>query len=97
QELQMWLRCLQQADLMPQVVDITPCALLAMADAAGLPADAVLLHRLDDHWLWAAPRSAAFACGVLREPEAEDAGRALAAVRAANGDAQVVYYSSVLD
>lgn len=97
QELQMWLGCLQQADLSPQVVDITPCALLTMAEAAGLPPEAVLLHRLDDHWLWAAPRSGAFACGVLREPEIGDAERALAAVLAANAGAQTLYYSSVLD
>jgi len=47
QELQQWLHCLHQADLQPQVVDITPYALRVMALAAKLPAAARLLHRLD--------------------------------------------------
>ncbi|MBJ2066664.1 type IV pilus biogenesis protein PilM [Serratia odorifera] len=99
QELQQWLHCLQQADLHPQVVDITPCALLSMAAQAGLAPHAALLHRLDDQWLWAAPRSEAFACGLLPVDNKADVAQALRAVRAACpslGDKEI-YYSSVFE
>ena len=36
QELEQWLHCLHQANLQPQAVDITPCALRTMATAAGV-------------------------------------------------------------
>ncbi|WKV49364.1 type IV pilus biogenesis protein PilM [Dickeya fangzhongdai] len=58
-ELNIWLHCLRDAGLQPDAVDITPCALRCMAAQAGLATDRLLLHRFDDHWLWAAP---------LREP-----------------------------
>lgn len=65
QELQQWLHCLYQADLHPQVVDITPCALRMMAIAAGFPAVVGLLHRLDHEWLWVALHRGHFAYGVF--------------------------------
>lgn len=98
QELQQWLHCLRQANLRPQVVDITPCALHMMALAAGVPAEAGLLHRLDREWLWTAPRRAAFAYGILPTNDVGEARQALAAMRAACpsvGEHQV-YYSSVI-
>lgn len=99
QELQQWLHCLRQADLRPQVVDITPCALHMMAFAAGVPAEAGLLHRLEREWLWAAPRYAAFAYGILPESEVCGASQALAAMHAACPSIaeHQVYYSSVAD
>lgn len=99
QELQQWLHCLQQANLQPQVVDITPSALCAMAAFAGLTRDAGLLHRLEQEWLWVAPRSMPFAYGVLPASETGCVQQALAAMRAACpglGEKEV-YYSSVLD
>ncbi|MHA7848963.1 type IV pilus biogenesis protein PilM [Serratia sp. D1N4] len=99
QELQQWLHCLQEADLQPQVIDITPSVLCAMAAFAGLTCDAGLLHRLEQEWLWVAPRSTPFAYGVLPVGEIESTQQALAAMRMACpalGD-KPVYYSSVLD
>ncbi|CAI1102983.1 type IV pilus assembly protein PilM [Serratia entomophila] len=98
QELQQWLHCLRQADLRPQAVDITPCALRVMATAAGLPAAAGLLHRLEHEWLWVAP-GVAFACGV--QPAGDPEGlmlalRSLQAAAAPGADRQL-WYSSVLD
>jgi pilus assembly protein HofM len=99
QELQQWLNCLQQADLHPQVVDITPCALRSMACAAGLSSDAGLLHRLEEEWLWVAPDAVPFSYGLLRCDEFEDVTQALAALHIACPamGQQAVYYSSVLD
>jgi len=99
QELQQWLHCLQEADLQPQVIDITPSVLCAMAAFAGLTRDAGLLHRLEQEWLWVAPRSTPFAYGVLPVGEIESTQQALVAMRMACpalGD-KPVYYSSVLD
>lgn len=99
QELQQWLDCLRHANLQPQVVDITPCALRVMAEAAGVSADAGLLHRLDDEWLWVAPHRVVFAYGIVPIREAAGASQALAAMNAACpslGEDQI-YYSSVMD
>jgi pilus assembly protein HofM len=70
-----------------------------MAVFAGLTRDAGLLHRLDQEWLWVAPRSMPFAYGVLPVGEIGSAQQALAAMRMACSalDDQPVYYSSVLD
>lgn len=99
QELQQWLNCLQAADLQPQVIDISPSVLCAMAAFAGLNRDMGLLHRLEQEWLWVAPRSMPFAYGVLPAGEFENVQQALSAMRIACpalGD-QEIYYSSVLD
>lgn len=99
QELQQWLHCLQQADLHPQIVDITPCALLSMAVCAGLAPEAALLHRLDDQWLWLAPRTEPFTYGQWGIETIPHAVQALNAVRAACqsvGDKEI-YYSGVLE
>jgi len=99
QELQQWLDCLRHANLQPQVVDITPCALRVMAEAAGVSAEAGLLHRLDDEWLWLAPHRAVFAYGIIPIREAAGASRALAAMNAAcpSLSEHQIYYSSVMD
>jgi pilus assembly protein HofM len=99
QELQQWLQCLLQADLQPQVIDITPSALCMMAEFASLAPDAGLLHRLEREWLWVAPRSVPFAYGVLPWEEAGSIRQALDTMRAICPDvgAKDVYYSSVLD
>lgn len=99
QELQQWLQCLQLVDLQPQVIDITPCALVMMAGFAGLAPEVGLLHRLEQEWLWVAPRSQPFAYGVQPCGETGCVKQALAALRAACPALGVegVYYSSVLD
>lgn len=99
QEVQQWLSCLQQADLQPKVIDITPSALCLMAEAAGLSPDAGLLHRLETEWLWVAPRTVPFTYGVLPCGEIEGVTQVLDVMRKAfpvTGEKEV-YYSSVLD
>ncbi|WBL74933.1 type IV pilus biogenesis protein PilM [Serratia liquefaciens] len=99
QELEQWLHCLHQANLQPQAVDITPCALRMMATAAGVSAEAGLLHRLDQEWLWVAPSPQALAYGIVSLGEAEEPDQALTAMHAACPSlaTQQIYYSSVLD
>ena len=53
--LQSWLNCLQHIGRLPDVVELTPSALMVLAQALSLAADTVLVHRLADHWLWYAP------------------------------------------
>ncbi|WP_034917594.1 pilus assembly protein PilM [Erwinia sp. 9145] len=50
--MQSWLACLAQADLTPQVLELTPAALYALAETLALDPAAALVHRLSDHWLW---------------------------------------------
>lgn len=50
-----WLNCLEAVRLTPQVLELTPAALLAMANTLRLDPSAALVHRLHDHWLWFAP------------------------------------------
>ena len=98
QELQQWLQCLQQAGLQPQVVDIVPNALCMMAGFAGLAPEAGLLHRLEQEWLWIAPRTTPLTYGMLPTKDTESAQQALAAMRQACPamGAKDVYYSGVL-
>ncbi|MGL4860680.1 MAG: type IV pilus biogenesis protein PilM [Enterobacteriaceae bacterium] len=53
--LQQWLHCLLQARLEPQVVDIVPAILRAMAQRENLPSDCLLLHQTASYLLWVAP------------------------------------------
>ncbi|MGM3182236.1 type IV pilus biogenesis protein PilM [Dickeya oryzae] len=71
-ELDVWLHCLRDAGLQPDVVDITPCALRCMAARAGLAGDRLLLHRFDDHWLWVSPLDAPLAFGTFHPDEIAD-------------------------
>lgn len=64
-ELSQWMGILAKARLYPEVIDITPCALQHMAMAAGLDADAVLLHKFENEWLWVSARSQPFKFGVI--------------------------------
>lgn len=54
--LHSWQNCLQLAGLTPQVLELTPAALFALADNLRLDPAAALVHRLSDHWLWFAPQ-----------------------------------------
>ena len=71
QEIQQWMECLSQAQLYPDAIELTPCALQVAAFAAGLPGDALLVHRLDDGFLWASPHSLPFQFG-LSDDASED-------------------------
>jgi len=98
QELQLWLGCLQQADLSPAAVDIAPCALRIMARAAGLSEEADFLHQLDDHWLWVAPLNGPFAFHLLAAlPYEQPAQVRLRLQQAGVLLASTTYFSSVFD
>jgi pilus assembly protein HofM len=72
QEIQQWMECLSQAQLYPDAIELTPCALQVAAFAAGLPGDALLVHPLDDGFLWASPHSLPFQFGLSDDaPEDE--------------------------
>ncbi|MCB5310712.1 pilus assembly protein PilM [Yersinia massiliensis] len=64
-EIQQWQRCLHQAGLPSQVIDITPCALRYMAVAAGLTGPYWLIHRLANEWLWVSSHEMPFEFGVV--------------------------------
>lgn len=72
QELQQWQHCLAQSRLFPEVFELAPCALQLAASAAGEGAEKLLLHRLDDGWLWASPHGLPFQFGVFDEGEIAD-------------------------
>lgn len=71
QEIEQWMQFLAQAQLFPDVIELTPCALQVAAQAAGIPGDALLIHPLDDAFLWASPHSLPFQFGLLETAQAE--------------------------
>lgn len=71
QEIEQWMQFLAQAQLFPDVIELTPCALQIAAQAAGIPGDALLIHPLDDAFLWASPHSLPFQFGLLETAQAE--------------------------
>lgn len=70
--LQSWLDCLQQVSLTPDVLELTPAALFALARSLRLEASAALVHRLSDHWLWYAPQQNDRPWGWCPLAEAQD-------------------------
>lgn len=70
QEVMQWMECLAQAQLFPEVIELTPCALQVAAHAARLPGDALLIHPLDDALLWASPHSLPFQFGLFDSTQA---------------------------
>lgn len=72
QEIQQWQHCLAQSRLFPDVFELAPCALQSAARAAGVSAEKLLLQRLDDGWLWAAPHGLPFQFGLFDEHEIGD-------------------------
>ncbi len=70
QEIEQWVRCMAQARLFPDAIELAPCALQMAACAAGVPGDALLIHPLDDAFLWASPHSLPFQFGLLDHAEA---------------------------
>ena len=71
-EIQQWQHCLAQSRLFADVFELAPCALQLAASAAGVSAEKLLLHRLDDGWLWAAPHGLPFQFGVFDQEEIGD-------------------------
>lgn len=99
EEVAEWQRCLARAKLFPEMIELTPCALQQSAAAAGVPAESLLLHRMNKQWLWVAPHGLPFQFGLLEEDEAPPAGRwgdtlcgLYSASKLCSGD---IYYSSV--
>src|SRR5471030_117377 len=60
-----WLACLNDAGLVPQVLDIMPCALRYMASEAGLTADRLLIHVVPRGWFWVSPLAQSLAFGFI--------------------------------
>jgi len=92
--LQAWLRCLEQANLKADVLELTPAALRALSCSLSLAPSAALVHRLHDHWLWysALPGHPRWGwCSLLEAPDfAALQQKQLATINA-------FYYSSVLE
>ncbi|WP_127960097.1 type IV pilus biogenesis protein PilM [Serratia microhaemolytica] len=99
QELQQWLHCLQQADLQPEVIEIAPNALSLMAEFAGLPANSTLLHRLEQGWLWVAPRQGGFNYGTLADQNIADTQQLIELIshQSTTFTATEIYYSSAIE
>lgn len=91
--VQNWLGCLQQASLEPDVLELTPGALYALARTLTISPSSALVHRLNDHWLWCAPHSAEQPWGWCSLDESPD----FAALRHRYlPDSDAVWYSSAL-
>ncbi|TKI05011.1 pilus assembly protein HofM [Martelella alba] len=67
-----WQNCLRDAGLKPQVLDIMPCALRAMAGHAGLERDRPLVHRIGDGWCWVSPLDSPLAFGFADRADTAD-------------------------
>ncbi len=99
EEVAQWQGCLAQAKLFPDAIELTPCAIQQSACSAGVPAESLLLHRMNQQWLWVAPHGLPFQFGLLEEDEAPAAGQwreTLCGLYSASklcGDD--IYYSSV--
>ncbi|WNN44645.1 pilus assembly protein PilM [Winslowiella toletana] len=70
--LEQWLACLAQAELLPQVFELTAAALRSLALALALDQAATLVHRLADHWLWFSPQDKQQPCGWCTLDDAAD-------------------------
>ena len=89
--LQSWQLCFQQAKLQPDIFEITPAALRALALELKLDSAAVLVHRLADHWLWFPSGQQSGWCALEDAPD-------FAALRSRYlPDVADYYYSSALD
>jgi len=71
-KIQQWQHCLAKSRLFPEVFELAPCALQLAASAAGVSAESLLLHRLDEGWLWASPHGLPFQFGVFEAGEVGD-------------------------
>ncbi|MCG8709679.1 pilus assembly protein PilM [Brenneria sp. 4F2] len=97
-ELDSWLDCLRRADLQPEIIEVSTCAIRCMAQAAGLKDNHLFLHRLTDSWLWISPLNHAFQCGALDPDEfnAEADLSSMANTYCPDAAEGAVYYSSTL-
>jgi len=99
EEMQQWQRFLAESHLVPEVVELAPCALQLAASCAGESSDKLLLHRLDEGWLWVSPHGLPFQFGVFDAQEVKDisqlAGLAKEQYRAAKlCDEEMLFSSS---
>ncbi|CNE23956.1 type IV pilus assembly protein PilM [Yersinia nurmii] len=101
QDISRWQDCLQQANFMPEAIDISPCALRYMAVAAKLPPRHLLLHRIEREWLWATSVDMPFRYGLITAQEGGNTTDILVELHRLNppagGPALGVYYSSIGD
>ncbi|RYC38999.1 type IV pilus biogenesis protein PilM [Pectobacterium zantedeschiae] len=97
QEIDNWLACLNNAGLRTDVLEVSTCALRAMAQRAELEPNRLFLHRLLDGWLWVSPLNHAFYSGVIHLDELNDETDILSVVstRYQHDVEEIVYYSSV--
>lgn len=70
--LQSWQYCLEQARLDPEVLELSPAALSALAATLSLDASAAIVHQLEDHWLWFSADSAQHRWGWRSRLDAPD-------------------------
>jgi pilus assembly protein HofM len=75
EEVAHWQDCLAQAKLFPDAIELAPCAIQQSAYSAGVPAESLLLHRMNKQWLWVAPHGLPFQFGLLEEDEIPAAGQ----------------------
>ncbi|MEH2921838.1 type IV pilus biogenesis protein PilM [Samsonia erythrinae] len=99
QEIDVWLACLNNAGLRPDVLEVSTCALRTMAQLARLASDRLFLHRLPDGWLWVSPLNQAFQSGVIPLDEIDEGADILSIVstRYHHDVGSVAYYSGVDD
>ncbi|TDB44239.1 type IV pilus biogenesis protein PilM [Photorhabdus luminescens] len=93
-DLNLWLQCLAQAEIIPDAIDIAPCALRYIAQYAGVPADSWLLHRQQSGWLWVSPANAPFAYDLISANTATSPQQIIRQLSASSMAEQPVYYSS---
>ncbi|NDL64475.1 pilus assembly protein PilM [Acerihabitans arboris] len=96
--VEQWLNCLERAGLVPDVLDIAPCALRCMAGAAGLAPDRLLVHASRAGWQWASPLAHPLEFGFITVCEAPSLPAARSLIdqryRRGHGAGEPVYLSS---
>lgn len=65
EEVNRWKEGLRQADLKPDAIDIVPCALRVLAQAAGVSESALLLHFTEQYVVWVSPLRSVFNYGFF--------------------------------
>ncbi len=89
--VQSWQHCFRQAKLQPDIFELTPAALRALAQGLQLNPASALVHRLTDHWLWFPAGQQTGWCAVEEAPD-------FAALRCRYlPDTTDFYYSSAVD
>ncbi|MDX7987317.1 hypothetical protein FE392_08230 [Xenorhabdus sp. 12] len=64
-DLNLWLKLLEDINLLPDAIDIAPCALRYAARQAAIPDNSWLIHKRTTDWLWVSPANHAFSYGLI--------------------------------